>query len=284
MRSKLDQLRKMTTVVADTGDIEAVRRLKPVDCTTNPSIVLKALGTPEFEDTMDEAVAWGARQGGDSGGPRRRGRRPAGGLGRRRARRHRPRARLDRSRRRPLLRHRRLDRPRRGDHRRLRRAPDQPRAHPGEARLHLGGHSGGRGAAEERHRLQPDAALQQGPGHRLRRRRRVPDLAVRRPDLRLVRQDHREDLRARGGPRRAFGPRHLQLLQGARHPDRRHGRVVPLDRTDRGARRLRPADDRPEPARGARGERGPARAQALARPLRAGGRPSRWTRSASAGR
>ena len=66
MTSKLDQLRSMTTVVADTGDIEAVRRLKPVDCTTNPSIVLKALGTPEFADTMDEAVAWGARQGGEA--------------------------------------------------------------------------------------------------------------------------------------------------------------------------------------------------------------------------
>ena len=62
MNSKLDQLRAMTTVVADTGDIEAVRRLKPVDCTTNPSIVLKALGTPEFDDTMNEAVAWGVRQ------------------------------------------------------------------------------------------------------------------------------------------------------------------------------------------------------------------------------
>ncbi|MFO1141654.1 MAG: transaldolase [Amaricoccus sp.] len=66
MASKLDQLREMTTVVADTGDIEAVRRLKPVDCTTNPSIVLKALGSPEFEDTMEEAVAWGSRQNGGS--------------------------------------------------------------------------------------------------------------------------------------------------------------------------------------------------------------------------
>jgi transaldolase len=64
MPSKLDQLRSMTTVVADTGDVEAVRRLKPVDCTTNPSIVLKALGTPEFEDTMNEAVSWGSRQAG----------------------------------------------------------------------------------------------------------------------------------------------------------------------------------------------------------------------------
>jgi transaldolase len=65
MTSRLDQLRSMTTVVADTGDIEAVRRLKPVDCTTNPSIVLKALGTPEFEDTVNEAISWGSRQGGE---------------------------------------------------------------------------------------------------------------------------------------------------------------------------------------------------------------------------
>lgn len=63
--SKLDQLRAMTTVVADTGDIEAVRRLEPVDCTTNPSIVLKALGTAEFAPAIDEAIAWGATQPGD---------------------------------------------------------------------------------------------------------------------------------------------------------------------------------------------------------------------------
>jgi transaldolase len=57
--SKLDQLRDMTTVVADTGDIEAVVRLKPVDCTTNPTIVLKALGTPMFAEAFKEAIAWG---------------------------------------------------------------------------------------------------------------------------------------------------------------------------------------------------------------------------------
>jgi transaldolase len=65
MPSKLDQLRSMTTVVADTGDIEAVRRLKPVDCTTNPSIVLKALESPDFAEAMAEAVSWGAAQPGD---------------------------------------------------------------------------------------------------------------------------------------------------------------------------------------------------------------------------
>ena len=68
MTSKLDQLRQMTTVVADTGDIEAVARLKPVDCTTNPTIVLKALGTPMFADAVKEAVSWGKSQNGSSEG------------------------------------------------------------------------------------------------------------------------------------------------------------------------------------------------------------------------
>jgi transaldolase len=66
MTSKLEQLRAMTTVVADTGDIEAVARIKPVDCTTNPSIVLKALGTDMFADAIEEAVKWGKGQGGAS--------------------------------------------------------------------------------------------------------------------------------------------------------------------------------------------------------------------------
>ncbi len=66
MTSKLEQLRSMTTVVADTGDIEAVARLKPVDCTTNPSIVLKAIGTSIFADKLKEGVAWGRSQGGNN--------------------------------------------------------------------------------------------------------------------------------------------------------------------------------------------------------------------------
>lgn len=66
MTSKLEQLRSMTTVVADSGDIEAVARLKPVDCTTNPTIVLKALGTPMFADAFKEAITWGKSRSGDS--------------------------------------------------------------------------------------------------------------------------------------------------------------------------------------------------------------------------
>lgn len=54
--SKLDQLRAMTVVVADTGDIEAVRRLKPQDCTTNPSLVLKAMQAPGGAERLARAA------------------------------------------------------------------------------------------------------------------------------------------------------------------------------------------------------------------------------------
>lgn len=57
MTSKLDQLRKMTVVVADTGDLDAVRRLKPQDCTTNPSIVLKVMQGPAMQDHFAATVA-----------------------------------------------------------------------------------------------------------------------------------------------------------------------------------------------------------------------------------
>jgi len=62
--SKLDILRSMTTVVADTGDFAAVKRLKPVDCTTNPTLVLKAIGLPHFAEVVEEALAWGRGLGG----------------------------------------------------------------------------------------------------------------------------------------------------------------------------------------------------------------------------
>ncbi|MCC5979507.1 MAG: transaldolase [Salinarimonas sp.] len=59
MTSKLDRLREMTVVVADTGDIAAVRRLGPQDCTTNPTLLLKAAGDPASAPLVDEAIAWG---------------------------------------------------------------------------------------------------------------------------------------------------------------------------------------------------------------------------------
>ncbi|WP_346842208.1 transaldolase [Metapseudomonas otitidis] len=57
MTSKLDQLKQFTTVVADTGDLDAIARLKPVDATTNPSLLLKAAALPRYADLLDQAVA-----------------------------------------------------------------------------------------------------------------------------------------------------------------------------------------------------------------------------------
>jgi transaldolase len=61
MPSKLDQLKDMTVVVADTGDFEAIRKYKPVDCTTNPSLILKAVQSDsrEMHELVEEAVVWG---------------------------------------------------------------------------------------------------------------------------------------------------------------------------------------------------------------------------------
>lgn len=58
MASQLEQLRQYTTVVADTGDIEAIARYKPVDATTNPSLLLKAAGITGYAPLLDEAVSW----------------------------------------------------------------------------------------------------------------------------------------------------------------------------------------------------------------------------------
>jgi transaldolase len=60
MTSKLDQLKTMTTVVADTGDLEAVRKFRPTDCTTNPSLILKAAQSPAGADIIKEGILWGS--------------------------------------------------------------------------------------------------------------------------------------------------------------------------------------------------------------------------------
>ncbi|HEB26465.1 MAG TPA: transaldolase [Porticoccus sp.] len=54
--SKLDQLRKMTVVVADTGDIEAIRQYQPIDATTNPSLLLKAAQLPQYQSLLRESI------------------------------------------------------------------------------------------------------------------------------------------------------------------------------------------------------------------------------------
>jgi transaldolase len=59
MPSKLDQLKAMTVVVADTGDMDAIRRFGAVDATTNPSLLLKAARMPHYERLLDEIILWG---------------------------------------------------------------------------------------------------------------------------------------------------------------------------------------------------------------------------------
>ena len=55
--SQLDELKKMTTVVADTGDFESMRAYQPQDATTNPSLILQAAEKPQYRPLIDEAIA-----------------------------------------------------------------------------------------------------------------------------------------------------------------------------------------------------------------------------------
>jgi transaldolase len=61
MPSKLEQLKAMTTIVADTGDIEQIRAWKPTDATTNPTLLLKAVQMDEYRELVEEALLWGRR-------------------------------------------------------------------------------------------------------------------------------------------------------------------------------------------------------------------------------
>lgn len=63
MPNVLDQLRQMTTVVADTGEFAAVKKYAPVDCTTNPSLVLKAALDPAAQSLIQTEIAAGREKG-----------------------------------------------------------------------------------------------------------------------------------------------------------------------------------------------------------------------------
>ena len=64
MANLLDQLKSMTTIVADTGDVEAIKSVKPVDATTNPSLLLKASILPQYAHLIDESIAHAKKLGG----------------------------------------------------------------------------------------------------------------------------------------------------------------------------------------------------------------------------
>jgi transaldolase len=61
----LESLKKYSIVVADTGDIQAIARLKPQDATTNPSLLLAAAQRPEYQNLVQEALEHAEKQGDD---------------------------------------------------------------------------------------------------------------------------------------------------------------------------------------------------------------------------
>ncbi len=61
--SQLDQLKKFTKVVADTGDFETLKEFTPQDATTNPSLILKAAQLPAYKPLLEQAVAAGKKSG-----------------------------------------------------------------------------------------------------------------------------------------------------------------------------------------------------------------------------
>lgn len=64
--NKLEQLKQHTVVVADTGEINAIKEFQPQDCTTNPSLVFKAAQRPEYSHLVDEAVSWARAKNGST--------------------------------------------------------------------------------------------------------------------------------------------------------------------------------------------------------------------------
>ena len=65
MEDKLTQLKTMTVVVADTGDIDSIRQYQPEDATTNPSLIFAAAQMPQYGHLVDDAVGYGKQSGSD---------------------------------------------------------------------------------------------------------------------------------------------------------------------------------------------------------------------------
>lgn len=63
MTSKLEQLQNLTTIVADTGDIDAIKAFKPTDATTNPSLIFKAAQMKQYHHLVEEAASYAAGKG-----------------------------------------------------------------------------------------------------------------------------------------------------------------------------------------------------------------------------
>jgi transaldolase len=66
MLNQLEQLKTMTTVVADTGDFTAIAKFSPEDATTNPSLLLKAVALADYAETVDKAISYAKSTSGNS--------------------------------------------------------------------------------------------------------------------------------------------------------------------------------------------------------------------------
>ena len=240
MPSKLDQLKTMTTIVADSGDIDTIKAFKPTDCTTNPSLILKASGMAAYSRFVDEAITWGRSHRAVTSAvcdrilinfgeeltkivPGRVSTEVDAELS----------FDVDAlvAKARQFI----------ADYERARR---RARAHSHQARIDLGRFPGRENPPDGGHRLQHDAAVLAGAGGRLRRMSARswsrPSSAASSTGTR--RRPARISRRGRSG--RPVRPHDLRLLQEARRQDGRDGRVLPQHWRDRGTRGLRPADDR----------------------------------------
>ena len=266
MPSKLDQLRAMTVVVADTGDLDAVRRLKPQDCTTNPTLLLKAVENPGLCRTcVEEALAWGRRQGGS---PRGRGRRRSATGSRSPSAPNSPASCPAGSRPRSM------------------RISPSTRTRPSRRRARIIGAYEERGIGRERILIKIASTWEGIRAAEILQKEGIDcnltllfcqaqALACAEAGVFLISPFVGRILdwhvKAGGGPYTGETDpgvlsvrKHLRLLQGAGHQDRGDGRLLPQYRRDRGARRLRPAHHLARPARRAGEGRGPPAAQALA--------------------
>jgi transaldolase len=71
MATLLEQLRTMTVVVADTGDIEAIEKFKPRDATTNPSLITAAAEMPKYQEIVDGTLLDARKELGDNAEPQK---------------------------------------------------------------------------------------------------------------------------------------------------------------------------------------------------------------------
>jgi len=61
MTDELKGLQALTVIVADTGDIEQIKKYKPTDATTSPSLLFKAAGLKQYQHLVDDAIAYGKK-------------------------------------------------------------------------------------------------------------------------------------------------------------------------------------------------------------------------------